>query len=394
MHLVDTTLFYSPTSGGVRRYLNAKHAWLKGRGTWEHTLLVPGDSSHLERGGVSTIAGIHVPGTFNYRLPLNPLRWTRMLEELEPDLVEAGDAFHPAWCATGLGSRRPIPIVAFFHSHLPRLVASRCGPLLGRGARRYLRMIYERFDLVFAPSRVMVEYLRELGLSRVALQVLGVDAGIFSPRRRENGLREDLGLPPDTRLLVYAGRFSGEKNIPVLIDAMQRLGRPYHLLLIGGDGHGRPAANVTALPYRRESTQLAAALASADAFVHAGTFETFGLVVLEAMACGRPVIGVNAGAIAELVDSEVGMLAREATGAVFAQAISDLYDRDLVALGRAARARVLAKFTWQRAFQQQLAAYSALAGVSPMASPAPDALPETPAPAAFPAGLTPSGRSS
>ena len=50
MHLVDTTLFYSPTSGGVRRYLNAKHAWLKGRGTWEHTLLVPGDSSRLERG--------------------------------------------------------------------------------------------------------------------------------------------------------------------------------------------------------------------------------------------------------------------------------------------------------------------------------------------------------
>lgn len=394
MHLVDTTLFYSPTSGGVRRYLNAKHAWLKGRGTWEHTLLVPGDSNRLERGGVSTIAGIRVPGTFNYRLPLNPLRWSRMLEELEPDLVEAGDAFHPAWCATGLGSRRPIPIVAFFHSHLPRLVASRCGPLLGWGARRYLRMIYDRFDLVFAPSRVMVEYLRELGLSRVALQVLGVDVGIFSPTRREDGLREDLGLSPDTRLLVYAGRFSGEKNIPVLIDAMQRLGRPYHLLLIGGDAHGRPADNVTALPYRRESTQLAAALASADAFVHAGTYETFGLVVLEAMACGRPVVGVNAGAIAELVDGEVGMLAHEASGAVFAQAISDLYDRDLVALGRAARARVLAKFTWQRAFQQQMAAYSALVGVNPLASPATDAVPETPVPVSFPAGLTPSGRSS
>ena len=79
---------------------------------------------------------------------------------------------------------------------------------------------------------------------------------------------------------------------------------------------------------------------------------------------------------------------------MFAQAISDLYDRDLVALGRAARARVLAKFTWQRAFQQQLAAYSALVGVNPLASPATDAVPETPVPASFPAGLTPSGRSS
>lgn len=382
MHLVDTTLFYSPTSGGVRRYLNAKHAWLKGRENWEHTLLVPGDTSRLERGGVSTIAGTRVPGTFNYRLPLNPRRWSRMLEELEPDLVEAGDAFHPAWCAAGLGSRRPIPIVAFFHSHLPRLVASRCGPLLGWGARRYLRMIYERFDLVFAPSRVMTDYLRGLGLSRVALQVLGVDTEIFSPARREAGLREELGLTPDTRLLVYAGRFSVEKNIPVLLEAMQRLGRPYHLLLIGGDEHGRPADNVTSLPYRRESRQLAAAMASADAFVHAGAHETFGLVVLEAMACGRPVVGVNAGAISELVDSEVGLLAREASGAVFAQAISDLYDRDLVALGQAARARVLAKFTWQRAFQQQLATYSALAGITPLAAPAP-------VPISFPAGLTP-----
>ena len=368
MHLVDTTLFHSPTSGGVRRYLSAKHAWLKGREGWEHTLLVPGESTRLVRGDVSTLAGIRVHGTFNYRLPLNPLRWSRMLEALEPDLVEAGDAFHPAWCAAGLGARHPVPVVAFFHSHLPRLVASRCGALTGWAARRYLRMIYERFDLVTAPSRVMVEYLRELGLSRVALQVLGVDTEIFSPTRREEGLREELGLPQDTRLLVYAGRFSGEKNIPVLIDAMRRLGRPYHLLLIGGDGHGRPADHVTTLPYRRESTQLAAALASADAFVHAGALETFGLVVVEAMACGRPVVGVNAGAVPELVDGEVGVLAREASGAVFAQAISDLFDRDLVALGQAARARVLAKFTWQRAFQQQLATYSALAGVASQAS--------------------------
>src|SRR5512139_2100708 len=144
MHLVDTTVFYSPTSGGVRRYLNAKHAWLRNQPQWEHTLLVPGETTHLERGGVSTIAGYRVPGTFNYRLPLAPRLWSRMLESLEPDLIEAGDAFHPAWCAVGVGRRRPVPVVAFFHSHLPRLVASRCGALLGWGARHYVRWLYER----------------------------------------------------------------------------------------------------------------------------------------------------------------------------------------------------------------------------------------------------------
>ena len=62
MHLVDTTLFYSPTSGGVKRYLTAKHAWLKAHTSWEHTILVPGREAHMQRGAVSTIQGYPVPG--------------------------------------------------------------------------------------------------------------------------------------------------------------------------------------------------------------------------------------------------------------------------------------------------------------------------------------------
>ena len=74
MHLVDTTLFYSPTSGGVKRYLTAKHAWLQANTSWQHSILVPGEVEHLEPGGVSTVPGEPWPGTFNYRLPLNPRR--------------------------------------------------------------------------------------------------------------------------------------------------------------------------------------------------------------------------------------------------------------------------------------------------------------------------------
>ena len=50
MHLVDTTLFYSPTSGGIRRYLNAKHAWLKAHTAWEHSIVVPGPEDRVDRG--------------------------------------------------------------------------------------------------------------------------------------------------------------------------------------------------------------------------------------------------------------------------------------------------------------------------------------------------------
>jgi alpha-1,6-mannosyltransferase len=360
MHLVDTTVFFSPTSGGVRRYLTAKHAWLAAQEPWTHSLLVPGTVTQLDRGGISTIAGTIVPGTFNYRLPLTPGLWSQMLEELEPDLIEVGDAFHPAWCAFRVAQRRQIPAVAFFHSHLPRLVGSRCGSILGKGAAHYLRWIYERFNVVLAPSRVMCDYLRSLGLARVALQPLGVDADVFHPSRRREDLRRELGLSEDTRLLIYAGRFSEEKNIPLLHQAFADLGPRYHLLLIGGGEYRQPASNITVWPYRRDSVELATALASADALVHAGTDETFGLVALEAMACGRPVVCIRAGALPELVDDSVGVTAARADSAVFASAVRDLYDRDVNELGQAARSRVLARHTWEKALQQQLVTYAGL----------------------------------
>ena len=365
--LVDTTLFYSPTSGGVRRYLTAKHAWLAAQPGWHHTLLVPGAIERLEPGGLSTLAGVPVPGSFNYRLPLSPRRWARLLDALEPDLIETGDAFHPAWATLQVARRRGIPSAAFFHSNLPRIVARRLG---GRPTERlaghYLRWLYERFDVVFAPSRLMCSVLASLGVQQVAHQPLGVDADVFHPRRRGDWLRHRLGLASGARVLVYAGRFAGEKNLPVLLDAFARLGAPYHLLMIGGDRERRPASNVTLLPYRRDSVELAQWIASADALVHAGTKETFGLVILEAMACGRPVVAARASAIPELVDERVGMLAEPDSGASMAAAIAALYERDLEALGARARARVLRQYTWHRVFQGQMATYASLLGTGPV----------------------------
>jgi alpha-1,6-mannosyltransferase len=363
LHLVDTTLFYSPTSGGVKRYLTAKHAWLTAHSRWEHTLVVPGERDRTERGGVCTLAGCPVPGSFNYRLPVDPRRWVRLLDALQPDLVEVGDAFHPAWAAWRLARRRGIPIAAFYHSNLPQIISRRMGGrVTGRMLERYLRWLYQRFDVVFAPSRVMCDVLNDLGVANTVHQPLGVDTEVFRPQRRGDWLRQRLGLAPRARILVYAGRFSGEKNLPLLLQAFAQLGSPYHLLLIGGERQGRPAANVTMLPYRRDSIELAEWLASADALVHAGTKETFGLVILEAMACGRPVVAVRAGALPEFVDEAVGVLAEPGGSARMAAAIAELYERDIEALGANARAKVERKFTWNRAFQGQMATYKSLLG--------------------------------
>jgi alpha-1,6-mannosyltransferase len=375
MHLVDTTLFYSPTSGGVKRYLSAKHAWLAAHTSWEHTIVVPGRRADIQRGGLCTLAGCPVPGTFNYRLPLNPRRWARLLDALEPDLLEAGDAFHPAWCAWRVAQRRGIALAAFYHSNLPQIIGRRFGRAVSEPAiRRYVRWLYERFDVVFAPSRLMWNHLRDMGVGHAVHQPLGVDVEVFRPERRGVPVRATLGVPQDTRVLVYAGRFAPEKNLPVLLQAFARLGRPYHLLLIGGEREARPAANVTMLPYRRDSVELAGWIASADALVHAGTKETFGLVILEAMACGRPVVAARAGAFPEFIDDSVGLLAEPQDAASMADAIAALYDRDLERLGAAARARVLRQFTWHRAFHAQMATYASLVGTQRLPLPAADIL--------------------
>ncbi len=363
MHVVDATLFYSPTSGGVKRYLLAKHQWMREHTGWRHSLVVPGDSHTHVPGDVSTVAGRFVPGAFNYRLPLNPMSWSRAIDALEPDLIEIGDAFHPAWAAANVANRRGIPLIAFYHSNFPQLAGRRLGSAVQRFIEWYVKLTYERCEQVLAPSRYMCEYLHSIGVRHATCQPLGVDVETFRPERRTRDLAAELNLPRGTRVLVFAGRFSREKNIPVLTEALRRLGDPYHLLLIGGDEAGR-AGNVTRIPYCRDNHTLASYMASADAFVHAGTHETFGLVVLEAMACGRPVVAMRAGALPELVDPGAGTLAEpnadpSIAASNLADAIVNVYERDLDALGAAARRHVLANYSWSRALQSLMARYQA-----------------------------------
>jgi alpha-1,6-mannosyltransferase len=360
-HLVDTTLFYSPTSGGVRRYLLSKHDWLQRAATVEHTLVVPGPCDRGSRGGLVEFAAPAIPGGSGYRLPWRLDRLAATLRRLEPDLIEAGDPYQVGWVAARVAAQLSVPAVAFCHSDLPALVGSRLGSGAARLASHYLRRLYSRYDLVLAPSRLVATRLRDAGVEHVTAQPLGVDAEAFSPARADAGLRASLELPPNARLLVFAGRLSPEKNLGELHEMVQRLGAPYHLLVIGGTRRHR-AGRVTALPYVREPRRLAAWLAAADAHVHAGRVETFGLVTLEAMACGLPVAAYEAGALAEIVDAEVGVLAPPRGPAALAAAVDALFARPREAMKAAARRRVLAEFTWDRVLARQLGVYARLLG--------------------------------
>lgn len=360
MHLVDTTLFFAPHSGGVKRYLLAKHAFFRARRGVRHTLVVPGAHTHRATDATVTVRSLRLPHPAGYRVPIGTRVWSNVLCELAPDLIEAGDPYHGAWAALRASDTLGVAAVAFAHSDVATLVGSHAGRFAGRVAGAYIRRLYRQFDLVVAPSRTAANSLHAAGVDRVALVPLGIDDSVFHPLRRDPSLRQELGLGPSARLLVFAGRMGHEKRIGTLLDAVDALGAPYHLLLVGGSRAERISPTATVLPYEHDPRRLARVLASADAFVHAGLQETFGLVVIEAMACGIPVVAVRSGALAELVDASVGMLAHDPTSGALAEAIGALFDRDTTSLGDAARNRAM-RYGWGRTFGMLFEHYVRLA---------------------------------
>jgi alpha-1,6-mannosyltransferase len=359
MHFVDTTMFFCPRSGGVKRYLLAKRAWIRRASrAFSHTILVPAPQADADQ--VSTCGGIGIPLVAGYRFPLDTPHWRRTLERLQPDLIEVGDPYVPLLAALGARREKDIPVVAFFHSDLPRMLAQRFGSWIAPAAVRYLKSLYAEVDLVLAPSRAMYETLRSWNLDHVARQPLGVDTEVFHPARRDPAFRARLGLAQSTRLVIYAGRFAREKNLPVLEEAIAQLGDPYHLVMIGGERTERRGARVTVLPYQSNAVQLAAWMASGDVFAHAGDQETFGLVALEGMACGLPVVAVGKGGLAETVTSSVGLAVPEATATAFAEGISALFDGDLEELRQSARQYAVESHSWSTAFKALLRNYASV----------------------------------
>jgi alpha-1,6-mannosyltransferase len=360
MHLVDITMFYAAEGGGVSTYLNAKADWLARRSRVRHTILSPNLSGDDQTPALVRIPGFSLPGINGYRMPLSVATAARLLRAVRPDLIEAGDAGHCAWAALRMQQRLGIPAVAFYHSDLPRLVAHRFGNLPMHLAHKYLAQLYRQFDIVLAPSRLMVQQLAGMGVPDAVHQPLGIDSTLFHPRQRLDNLRTQLKLPLETRLLVYAGRFTAEKKLDVLIEAVRKLGRPYHLVLIGGGAELPRDPQITYIQFRRDQGQLARLLASCDMLVHPGDCETFGLIVLEAMACALPVVGTTGGGVAELVDEQSGILAQPNSVASLAEAIAAMYECDLASVGAHARRKAQEHYDWNQILPQLLYRYAGL----------------------------------
>lgn len=355
------TMFYAPASGGVRTYLEAKHRLLQLYPGVRHSILVPG-SVRRQLNGIYEVPAPVLPFGRGQRFPLRQGPWCERLQELGPDLIEVGDPYLTAWAALTAGRRLDVPVIGFYHSDLPLLASNRFGPWIGAGLSRYVARLYERFDRVLVPSRVMADKLDSLGIRRLFVQPLGVDLQTFNPAHRDPAVRRELGVADRTHLLIYAGRGSREKNLDILLDTLGVLGAGWHLLLVGSNMPRRVPDNVTVIDRFCSAREVARLLASCDALLHAGTQETFGLVALEAMACGIPVVAARAGALPELVPSHCGRLCPPRDAQAMARAVRELFEADARRLGLRARQHVEAHHAWDAVVAGLLAHYHAMLG--------------------------------
>jgi glycosyltransferase involved in cell wall biosynthesis len=268
-----------------------------------------------------------------------------------------------------------LPIVGSFHTDLAAYTRLLSGSSsLGSLMREYMRWPYGRCARVLVPSESTRRILIDAKLDAMKLEIWphGVDTSIFSPTRRVEGMRTRWGVRDDELALIYVGRVSREKGLDRLPEISDRLRAAgvRHRLVIVGDGPMRrelaarlPDATFTGmLPH----DDVSVAMASADLFVFPSQTDSAGNVVLEAQACGLPVIVSDQGGPQEnMLAGATGVVCRGGTAEAFADGIAHLAQQPPVrsAFSRAAREFALQR-QWGRTLQPVFRMYREFAGAS------------------------------
>jgi len=205
-------------------------------------------------------------------------------------------------------------------------------------ARRYLAWFYSHVDRVFAFSSGSLDALIDMGVDPEKLSVMpvAIDPEAFSPAHRSDAVFELLNLDVGDRpVILSVGRISEEKNLPVVVDAVERLqGRsPRPLLLIAGDGPERPSLEARCRDKEfvrfvglQKGDTLKRLYASARLFVFASRVDTLGLVNMEAMSSGVPVLVPSDACIAEFVTDGISAQCYEFGASGLAEAIGRILD--------------------------------------------------------------------
>jgi alpha-1,6-mannosyltransferase len=331
LRLAQVANFVSPASGGLRIVVEEiGRAHLREGG--ERLLLVPAQKASrtdVGREQFVTLAGPWLPASgHEYRVLLQRRAVVDALESFRPDVVEVHDQTTLAWVADWARDRG-VPSVLFSHERLDLVVgdAMRLSPRwLAHARRSWSAGLAGRFDAIVCASAFAAEPFAAIGAGNVHRIPFGVDLECFTPRPgRRTG--------STTRRLVCAGRLHREKAPQMALDAVAQLcaaGEPVELLMLGRgplEGALRERCERDRLPVRfvghlGDRARLGDVLAGADVVLAPGPRETFGLSILEAMACATPVVVSAHGAAKELVTPGTGIIAE--TSVAMADAVRKL----------------------------------------------------------------------
>jgi glycosyltransferase involved in cell wall biosynthesis len=375
MRVAIITENFLPKLDGVTRTLARLLEYLQSHG--HQVLLLGPESGMAEYAGAEIIGTAGVPFPFYPELKFNFFRplFLRRLSEFQPDLVHLVDPVILG--AAGLAATRMLgkPLISSYHTNL----AAYCGhfgfPLFTRPMWSYNRFIHNQCSLTYCPSPSTASMLEGQGFQHVRIWPRGVDTRLFWAERRDTDLRAswmDEAENVDKTILMYAGRISWEKNLRVLAHAYREMDHTKCHLVIVGDGPALTELKqeMTGLPvtftgYLR-GEELARAYASGDIFAFPSRTETFGQVVLEAMASGLPVVGMRAEGVRDTVeDGKTGFLldiedlSEQEQIAGYQQLLTRLVEQPALrqTMGLAAK-EAASQRTWDEAMKSLVAGYT------------------------------------
>ncbi|MBN3941672.1 MAG: glycosyltransferase family 1 protein [Nostoc sp.] len=269
-------------------------------------------------GGITEHKGAKVYGVTGFPLPLYPELKMALprpaigyaLEEFKPDIIHVVNPAVLGLSGIFYSKILKIPLVASYHTHLPQYLQHYGLGMLEGFLWELLKGVHNQAALNLCTSTAMIEELTAHGIERVDLWQRGVDTELFHPNLASVEMRSRLSKNhPESPLLLYVGRLSAEKEIERIKPILEAI--PQARLALVGDGPHRQAlqkhfagTNTYFVGYLM-GQELGSAFASADAFIFPSRTETLGLVLLEAMAAGCPVVAARSGGIPDIVTDGV-----------------------------------------------------------------------------------------
>jgi glycosyltransferase involved in cell wall biosynthesis len=318
MRITIVSETYLPQVNGVSRTLSQLVRSLERAGD-SVQVVHPHYGLSRERETDVLVRSEEIPFYRELRLPMPPFSPVHdAVERFQPQLIHIATEATLGLSLLRFGLKQRVPLVSSFHTNFDEYAKHYGLAWMNGAVWRYLRWFHNQTRETYVPSHTTIASLRARGFERLFCWPRGVDCGFFSPLRpgRET-LRARLGFEPQHVVVGHVSRIAAEKNIEYLASALETLllqANDRVRILIVGDGPARVDLEQRLGPLARcvgykTGDELANHYAACDLFAFASLTETFGNVILEAMASGLPVVAVAAGGPAETIhDGETGLL--------------------------------------------------------------------------------------